>query len=611
MELGASIVEEEVVRFKVWAPLKKSVSVLFPSRRTGEKLVLQQDRWGYFEGSEESVSGAERYLYLLDGERALPDPASRFQPDGVHGPSLVVDPDSFPWEDDAWIGITLENFIIYEIHVGAFTEGGTFDAVIGRLGYLRDLGVTAIELMPVAQFSGTRNWGYDGVYPFAPQASYGGPDGLKRLINACHSRGVAVVLDVVYNHLGPEGNYLASFAPYFTDRYKTPWGDAINFDGPYSDEVRRYFIDNALYWLSEFHVDALRLDAIQGIYDCGARHFLKELAEAVHSLGRALGRNVYVMAESDLNDVRVIDPPEAGGYGLDAQWNDDFHHALHALVTGETTAYYGDFGKLRHVSKALSQGFVYTGEYSTYRKRRHGGPSKGRPSRQFIVFSQNHDQVGNRMARPSRTQSLEQLKLAAGVVLLSPYIPLLFMGEEYGEEAPFNYFVSFSDEALVKEVRKGRAAELALFGRAENAPDPGAEATFLDSKIGVRGHRSAWQNRLYHFYRALIDMRREFSDPNGPADEHMKIRKFEGQGALLVKRRSSRGSLSCLYNFGARRVSVRLTLPEGRWVRVLDSSSKEWGGPGELSQDTIEWTGKEVKITLTAFGLVLYRGDRP
>jgi maltooligosyltrehalose trehalohydrolase len=334
--------------------------------------------------------------------------------------------------------------------VGAYTKKGTFESIIPHLDELKKLGITAIELMPVAQFPGTRNWGYDGVYPYAVQNSYGGPEGFKRLVNACHGRGLALVLDVVYNHLGPEGNYLWDFGPYFTDRYKALWGFSINFDGPHSDDVRHYFIQNALYWVTEFHVDALRVDAVHAILDFSAEPFLEELASAVHDEAKRLNRRVYLIAESALNDTRVIRSREFGGYGLDAQWNDDFHHALHTVLTGERMGYYRDFGRLQDLAKALLEGFVYSGEYSPYRRRRHGNSSRDIPAHRFVVFSQNHDQVGNRMRgeRLSELVCFERTKLAAGVMTLSPFIPLLFMGEEYGETAPFQYFVSHSDPDL-------------------------------------------------------------------------------------------------------------------------------------------------------------------
>ena len=607
LDIGASVVSKGVVRFRVWAPSVKSVSVRVASPHREKEIMLQRDQWGYFEGVAEHVRKGERYLYLLDDDIARPDPASRFQPEGVHGPSQIVDPSGFSWEDEDWKGTPLKDFILYELHVGTFTKEGTFESVIDHLDYLRDLGITAIELMPVSQFPGDRNWGYDGVYPFAPQNSYGGPAGLKSLINACHKKGLGVVLDVVYNHLGPEGNYLTDFGPYFTDKYRTPWGEAVNFDGPQSDEVRHYFINNALYWITEYHVDALRTDAIHGIFDFSARPFLKELADTVHSVGGVLDRQVQLIAESDLNDVRVINPTEVGGYGLDAQWNDDFHHALHALITSETEANYQDFGRLDHMVKTLSEGFVYSGQYSRYRKRSHGSSSKDRPAHQFIVFSQNHDQTGNRLGRLSNTQSLEQLKLAAGVVLLSPYIPLLFMGEDYAENAPFHYFVNHSDRALAEAVRRDRRTEFARFGWPSEAPHPQAKATFLGSKIGVDAPRSIEQQQLYDFCRVLIRLRKEHPALASPVKEQMEIRAFEGEKTLFARRWSAGEDLFCLYNFSGNSVTVPLMLPEGRWVKVLESSSEEWGGHRQRAPESLDSNGTKVSVSLDPYSLVLYR----
>ena len=446
--LGAIPGENGRCCFRVWAPRAEKVEVrlVAPQERL---LPLKKAEAGYFHGVLERVEPGARYFYRLDGTRERPDPASRFQPEGVHGPSQVIEPD-FPWTDQGWCGLGLPAYVIYEIHVGAFTPAGTFEAVIPHLAELKELGITALELMPVAQFPGRRNWGYDGVFPYAVQNSYGGPAGLKRLVDACHRHGLAVILDVVYNHLGPEGNYLGDYGCYFTDRYRTPWGEAVNFDGPHSDEVRRFFIENALYWIGDCHIDALRLDALHAIFDQSPQPFLAELAEAVHAQAEGLNRRVHLMAESDLNDVRLIRPPELGGYGLDAHWNEDFHHALHTLLTGEQGGYYEDFGRLAQLAKAFREGFVYSGQYSPYRRRRHGSSSRGLPGQRFIVFAQNHDQVGNRLLgdRLTRLVSFEALKLAAGAMILSPFLPLLFMGEEYGEVAPFHYFISHSDPAV-------------------------------------------------------------------------------------------------------------------------------------------------------------------
>ncbi|MGH7233014.1 MAG: alpha-amylase family glycosyl hydrolase, partial [Nitrospiraceae bacterium] len=350
LDLGAVVSDSSTVRFRVWAPHARTIAVKLINETRGPLVMTSRD-FGYFDVIVEGVPSGSLYRYVLDEKTERPDPASRSQPHGVHGPSATVNPGSFRWTDEGWGGLPMDRLIVYELHVGTFTKEGTFRAIIPHLAYLRDeLGVTAIEVMPVAQFPGTRNWGYDGVYPFAPQSSYGGVDGLKELVNACHAHGLAIVLDVVYNHLGPEGNYLEDFGPYFTDHYRTPWGRAINYDGPDSDEVRHYIISNALYWVSEYHIDGLRLDAIHGIYDFSARHILAELTESVHREGERLGRSIVVMAESDLNDVRVIAPPGDGGHGLDGQWSDDFHHALHTVLTGERAGYYEDFGRLEQLA---------------------------------------------------------------------------------------------------------------------------------------------------------------------------------------------------------------------------------------------------------------------
>ncbi|HVS09252.1 MAG TPA: malto-oligosyltrehalose trehalohydrolase, partial [Planctomycetota bacterium] len=500
----------------MWAPRAKRVDVrILATRRRAERVLplepaLDPTELGYFAGEHEAAAG-DRYVYRLDGAAERPDPASRSQPEGVHEPSEIVDPLTHAWSDPGWRGVPLERLAIYELHVGTFSREGTFDGVIPRLDGLAELGVTALELMPVAQFPGSRNWGYDGVFPFAVQASYGGSEGLRRLADACHARGLALILDVVYNHLGPEGNYLAEFGPYFSDRHKTPWGAAINFDGPDSDEVRHFFVQNALLWIREYHVDALRIDAIHGIVDTSAEPFLAELAGAVHALGRELGREVLVIAESDLNDPRVVRPRELGGHGLDAQWSDDFHHALHALLTGERSGYYEDFGRLDQLATAYRQGFVFTGQRSAHRRRRHGAPPDAVPGERFVVSAQNHDQVGNRALgeRLSTLVPFEALKLAAGALLIAPFVPLIFMGEEYADPAPFLYFIDHSDPALIEAVRLGRRAEFAAFAWQADIPDPQSPTTFErsrpDPSLATHGRHAA----LRSLYRALLTLRRE------------------------------------------------------------------------------------------------------
>ncbi|MFA5073165.1 MAG: malto-oligosyltrehalose trehalohydrolase [Nitrospirota bacterium] len=598
--------------FRVWAPLRNRVVVKIV--RPEERIIpMGMDKRGYWHVEANGIVPGTKYLYRLDNERDRPDPASRFQPDGVHGPSQVIDLDAFKWEDSLWNGLSLKDFIIYELHVGTFTTEGTFDAVAARLDYLGELGVTAVELMPVAQFPGVRNWGYDGVYPYAVQNSYGGPDGLKRLVNACHLRGIAVILDVVYNHLGPEGNYLADFGPYFTDNYRTPWGQAINFDGSYSDEVRCYFIENALYWVREYHIDALRIDAIHGIFDFSAKHFLQELAEIVHREAAVLDRKIYVIAESDLNDVRVISPEEIGGYGIDALWNDDFHHAVHTLLTGEQAGYYQDFGKIEQLKKAFKEGFIYSGEYSSFRKRRHGSSSRDMFARQFVVFSQNHDQIGNRMngERLTSLVPFEALKLVAGTVLLSPNIPLLFMGEEYGETAPFQYFVSHNDAFLIEAVRKGRLGEFACLQCEGAVPDPQAEETFLRSKIDSELHQAGKHKMLFNFYAQILKLRKSLPALSIPCGrDATEVKGFENERVFTMHRRSGESNLLILLAFHRKPVSLPILIPEGTWVTRLDSSSPKWGGPGERAVRKIVSYGEEIALNLNAFNIVLYERDR-
>jgi maltooligosyltrehalose trehalohydrolase len=558
-----------------------------------ERLVpLEMKEYGYYEAVVQDVGPGSHYFYRLDGVRERPDPASRLQPAGVHGPSQVVDLTGFQWEDHKWLGSVLDEYVIYELHVGTYSPQGIFDAITPHLDQLKELGVTALEIMPVAQFPGEHNWGYDGAYPFAVQSSYGGPAGLQRLVNACHQRGLAMILDVVYNHLGPEGNYLADFGPYFTDRYRTPWGPSLNFDGPYSDEVRRLFVENALYWVTDLHVDALRLDAIHAIVDPSAMPFLAELARVVHGEAKRIGRRIYLIAESNLNDPRVIRPPEAGGYGLDAQWNDDFHHALHVLLTQEKAGYYRDFGKFDHLAKAFQDGFVYSGAYSTYRKRRHGASSRDIPASRFVVFAQNHDQVGNRLRgeRLSCLTKFETLKLAAGAVILSPFIPLLFMGEEYGETAPFQYFTSHSDPGLVEAVRRGRREEFAPFEWQGDAPDPQGEASFLDCKLdhalrGQEPHATLWE-----FYHELIKLRQHRSALRQLSKQHSDVTALAPKRTLVVRRWSESEDLVIAFNFGSDLSSISPMIPTGSWRVELDSASQRWRGPGSLLGSTWEST---------------------
>ncbi len=570
-------------------------------------LKMEKNHSGYFSIEIEGVKPGTLYLYRIDGSIERPDPASRFQPQGVHGPSQIVD-SRFTWEDHQWHGLPLQNYILYELHVGVFSEEGTFSAIISKLAQLKSLGITAIELMPVAQFSGSRNWGYDGVDLFAPQNSYGGPDGLKELVNRCHHQGIAVVLDVVYNHLGPEGNYLADYGPYFTNRYETPWGSAINFDGPNSDDVRHFFVENALYWVSEFHIDALRLDAIHSIFDHTAVPFLEELGEAVHQRAQELNRQIYVILESSLNDTRVIRERELGGYGLDAQWNDDFHHSLRTLLTNDRAGYYCDFGEIRQFAKAYREGYVYSGEYSGYRGRRHGNSSSSIPAEKFVVYSQNHDQVGNRLLGDRLTQmvTFDGLKLAAGAVLLSPYIPLLFMGEEYGETAPFLYFVSHSDPVLIEAVRMGRKKEFAFLAWKGEPLDPQDEYAFLRCKLDHRLAEREPHKILLEFYKELIRLRKSQPALALLSKENIEVVGMEEQKVLYLRRWNGDEEIICVFNFSNGKISVTLPVPPGRWVALLDSSEHRWLGPGSSVQEVQNSKGEAV-LPLNPKSLVMYK----
>mgnify|MGYP001765730082 CR=1 FL=1 len=596
--------------FRVWAPNAQKVAVrlLGPLPR---ELPLQPDPLGYHSAVADEAPPGTDYLFCLDDRVARPDPASRWQPRGVHAPSCVADP-HFSWEDAGWPGHPLEDYVVYELHVGTFSTAGTFDGVIPRLREIREIGITAIELMPVAQFPGSRNWGYDGVFPFAVQDSYGGPAGLKRLVNAAHHHDLAVVLDVVYNHLGPEGNCLGDYAPYFTDRYRTPWGPALNFDGPHSDNVRRYFIENALYWQTEFHLDALRLDAVHAIRDFSAVPFLEELAATCHHQAEALHRRFHLIAESDLNLARHTLPRALGGYGLDAQWSDDFHHCIHVLLTGEQDGYYADYGGVRQLAKVWREGYAFTGEYSTYRRRKHGSSPHLNPLSQFVVCSQNHDQIGNRMLgdRLSAALSFEQQKLAAGVLLLSPFIPLLFMGQEYGETAPFQFFVSHSDPALLHAVRAGRREEFAAFAWQGQVPDPADPATFHRCQLQPTLASQDPHRTLRALHRELLAIRQSNPAISHASKPNVITATGDPNEVLLVHQWNGNEAVFLLLHFGRERCAVSLPFPTAGWHRRLDSADPRWAGPGSLAPEVLP-ADRDSRIELPATSFVLYEKPHP
>ncbi|MCL5734621.1 MAG: malto-oligosyltrehalose trehalohydrolase [Actinobacteria bacterium] len=596
----------------MWAPRADSVEVHLLARESGQQdlyLPMRKGARGYFFLQVPGTEVGARYYFRLEGNKEFPDPASRYQPEGAAGPSQVwsrVKSHAPPPPGSRWAAPPPEELIIYELHVGAFTPEGTFAGVRRLLSDLGSLGINAVELMPVSQFPGKRSWGYDGVLPFAAQNTYGGPAELAALVEACHEQGMAVILDVVYNHLGPEGNSLPSYGPYLREECGTPWGASVNFDGPGSDEVRRYYVENALYWLAVCGIDGLRLDAVHSILDRSAVPFLQQLAAEVAAFAEQNERRVYLFLENENNDARCLLPSAEGGFGLTAQWNDDFHHALHTLVTGEAHGYYADFGRLRDLALAIEDGFVYGDRYSEFRSRHHGSRPRGLTPKSFIIFAQNHDQVGNRPLgeRLSALVGWESLKLAAGAVLLAPAVPMLFMGEEWGEQRPFLFFCDYEDPQLIEAVREGRRREFAAVaaltggsaGDRDHLPDPQAEETFLRSRVEP-SYRDEGEGRvLVDYYRSLIRLRKTRIPSSLLRGKHHEVQAMPSQGLLVLRRQTSREQLNCLLHFGTDPTQVKLDLRQGSWERLLDSAEERWLGPGSLVPREIQVGRRKVAL---------------
>ncbi|AEV99454.1 malto-oligosyltrehalose trehalohydrolase [Niastella koreensis] len=580
--IGPSLAKNGQCTFTVWAPVCNAVQLVLGSSPT-LPWQMEKGEEGYWTVTIDKVTPGMQYWYKLDNELQRADPAARYQPQGVHGPSEVTDT-SFNWTDDDWQGMELAEMVLYELHTGTFTAAGNFQGIISKLDHLQTLGITAIELLPIAQFPGHHNWGYDGVFPFAIHKDYGTANDLKQLVNAAHQRGIAVILDVVYNHLGPEGNYLQDFAPYFTEKYKLFWGGAINFDGQWCDGVRNYFIQNALMWLDEFQIDGLRLDAVHGIFDSSATHIMEELTAQVRLLEQRAQRRKILIAEFDLNNPRYISPVAQGGYGMDAQWVDEFHHALHGAITGEQTGYYEDFGPLEDLARSLQHSYVYTGQFSKHRKRHFGREPVNTGYNQFIAFVQNHDQVGNRLLgdRLSTMLSPEGLKVAAATLMLSPHVPLLFMGEEYGEKNPFLYFTSHSDEELIKNLREGRRKEFAVFNWEGEVPDPQDEAIFRQSKL-------SWQidevPGLFRLYKYLIAFRKERQALyNFRRDDAVRNIRVQNK-VLRFERHGNEEVLIICLNLGREPENIQF---EKACTKIFDTSDVEWHGPGSLAPAVVQ-----------------------
>ena len=550
-------------RLEVWAPDRRRVDAIVDGRRWA--MVPRENGWWVTQ--EVDLPFGARYGFSLDGGPVRPDPRSMSQPDGVLGLSEILDVDAHSWLDASWRGVPLPGLVLYELHVGTFSEPGTFDGAIGHLPHLVDLGVGAIEIMPVAEFSGARGWGYDGVDLFAPHHAYGGPAGLKRLVDACHSAGLAVVLDVVYNHLGPVGNFLAEFGPYFTDRHHTPWGSALNFDGPASDEVRRFVVDNAAMWIRDYHVDGLRLDAVHAIVDQSAIHILEDVDKAVRAVGEEDRRATFVIAESARNDPRLVRPVDAGGFGLDAAWADDWHHALHTVLTGERNGYYEDFGSFEQLAKALRQAWVYDGVRSPHARAVRGRSPSGLPPDRFVVAVQNHDQVGNRAGgeRISSLTSLGRCKIAAALLLTSPFTPLLFQGEEWAASGPFLFFTDHADTNVGRAVSEGRRSEFAAFGwNPGKVPDPQDPATFERSRLAWHEIDRPRHREMLEWYRGLITLRRLLPAPREPVGTEVDVDADCDAGHLTFRR----PALAVFVNLG--QDEWRLA-PAPKWRLVMAS----------------------------------------
>jgi maltooligosyltrehalose trehalohydrolase len=558
--------------FRVWAPGRARVDVVAGGRR----LPMTRMERGWWEVSSGAAHAGTRYGISLDGGETRPDPRSVSQPDGVLGASEVVDHDAHEWKDAGWPGLPLAGSVLYELHVGTFSPTGTFDGVIERLPHLVELGVDAIELMPVAEFSGDRGWGYDGVDLFAPHHAYGGPTGLKRLVDACHAHGLGAVLDVVYNHLGPVGNFLSEFGPYFSDRYRTAWGTAFNFDGPGSDEVRRFIVDNALMWIRDYHFDGLRLDAVHAIVDHSPLNILEQLALEVDELGEDLHRQTFLIAESDANDPRLVRSRDVGGHGLDGVWSDDWHHALHGVLTGERAGYYQDFGSLEMLGKALRHAWVYDGVWSARRQRTRGRKATGVASHSFVIAAQNHDQVGNRATGDRLAALVDEgrLKIAATLLLLAPFTPMLFQGEEWAASSPFLYFTNHSDPEVGNAVREGRRREFAAFGwDPDQIPDPQDASTFERSRLNWNELEEPFHRRMLDWHRAMIGLRKGISRPQDQAGHGVHVQVDDE----LSRIEFARDAISVHVNLGEDDWQVPLS--EGMHLLIAsDPSTRPSGG---------------------------------
>jgi maltooligosyltrehalose trehalohydrolase len=578
--LGVNFPSDAIPFVRVWAPYVRSLSLLPQGK---PPVILQKDASGYWHAACPDLKPGDRYLLQINGKKNLPDPASLSQPEGVKHASECIDLSEIrKIRNETWKGIAVKDLIIYELHTAAFTPGGTFRSMQEKLPYLRTLGVNAINIMPVASFPGTRNWGYDGVFPYAVQHSYGGPEAFVHLVKACHQEGIAVILDVVYNHFGPEGNCFDAYGPYVTGKYKTPWGRAINFDDADCEGVRQFFIENALMWLRDFHVDGLRLDAVHTIKDFSPRHFLRELSEHVQELNRATDARHFLIGENEGNDSRYIRPVSEGGYGLDAQWCDDWHHSLHALLTGERGGYYADYGSTEHLLHAFNHACVQQDNpLASPQKQKSASLIPDQPGHRYVVYTQNHDQVGNRPLgeRLSTLLDFESLKLAAGALFVSPFLPMLFMGEEYAEENPFFYFINHEDKSLTDRIKRGRKREFHDFFKHGEPPDIASEATFLKSKLTWNESGDASKQLMLSFYQRLIAIRKEQALLKPGLRNEIHAASTPCSRGIILSRSEGNESLIALMNFSEQSLAIELPgVSAARAELLINSAHKKWGG---------------------------------
>lgn len=599
MRVGA-IYHKNACEFTVWAPNHKKVQLTLEGGK--RQISMKSVENGYWTTLVEQIEPGILYMYQLGSQPPKPDPASHYQPSGVFGPSMVVDHEAFNWTDMDWHGLELKELLFYELHVGTFTPEGTFNAMLERIKELEDFGVNAVELMPITQFSGLRGWGYDGVFPFGVQNSYGTPDDLKTLVNDCHRQGVAVFADFVYNHIGPEGNCLNDYAPYFVSSRMTSWGPPINLDGPLNAGVRDYFLKNTLHWFRDYHLDGIRLDSILWMQDSSPKHFLQELNQTVQVYAQEAHRQLHMIAETGFNEPKVLTPAEQGGFGFDGQWLDDFQHTLFSQLTGEKEGYYRNFTNFEDFLDVLSDAYVYVGKDQAFRRRRPEESYRWIPSWRLVVFCQNHDQVGNRLLgdRLTMLAGFEASKVAAGLVLLSPYVPLLFMGEEYGETSPFMFFSSYEGKELASAIREGRRKEFAGFHWQGEVPDPQSVESFNKSKINWQGRYQGEGQKIAAYYKALIRLRRKV--PAFQASEGRYIKSLQNQQGkvLFIEKQRGESKAAVIANLGKEKQDFNFQTEES-YVKVLDSADTMWGGSGVSLPEKFEPNN-----SMSGFGLAVY-----